>query len=113
MHLEMLRVRIGHVMRVRMARELLSFFRSTIHHPYFGIALLESENRPPRSPTGADHKHLRTDEIEALFQGSDNPGDISVKAVEFPVLRPNQRVTGADLGAKSIGLIKMPHDHFF
>ena len=86
---ELLEMGMGNVMRMRLACELLSSFRSSIHYPDLGVALSEPEDRRPSRTSGSDYEDLGSREDEPLFQWADDSRNIGVESVEFSVVRAN------------------------
>src|SRR5207302_11143806 len=97
--LQLFKLRMRNVMRVRLACELLAFFSRAIHYPHLGIAIFKSENSRPRSAAGADDQDPRACEAKPLFQRTHYAGDIGVKAIKLPILGPNDSVACPDFRA--------------
>src|ERR1700692_2988643 len=101
------KVRSLDAVHFRLPREFLGLRRCSIQNPDFSAALLKTEDGGPCGPASAQHKNFRILNSSALFERTNDSGNIGVETVELAILPANDGITGARLRSVGVGVIQM------
>src|SRR5271163_508816 len=95
---------------LRLASQLLAFYRSAVQDPDLCAAFFESKNSGPGRSSRAQHEHFRAIDRNALLQRTNHTRDIGIESIELAFLSANDSVARAGLRRVRVRVIEMGQD---